>query len=140
MLVLATIRYSNSLAIHFSSMVHAKCLLPWLDRLLLVRSCLQNFYQCWQIMSGFRKDYFLCNCDHLNQESTVYCLRQFWKSWKIGVDPFSVYCFSAVLARLLAIIARLIGQAYSPAVYINFLKVSSYHLFDELKAVASWIT
>ena len=38
--------YSNSLAIHFSSMVHAKCLLPRLDRLLLVRSCLQNFYQC----------------------------------------------------------------------------------------------
>ena len=38
--------YSNSLAIHFSSMVHAKCLLPRLDRLLLLRSCLQNFYQC----------------------------------------------------------------------------------------------
>ena len=38
--------YSNSLARHFSSMVHAKCLLPRLDRLLLVRSCLQNFYQC----------------------------------------------------------------------------------------------
>ena len=38
--------YSNSLAIHFSSMVHAKCLLPRLDRLLLIRSCLQNFYQC----------------------------------------------------------------------------------------------
>ena len=38
--------YSNSLAIHFSSMVHAKYLLPRLDRLLLVRSCLQNFYQC----------------------------------------------------------------------------------------------
>ena len=37
--------YSNSLAIHFSSMVHAKCLLPNIDRLLLVRSCLQNFYQ-----------------------------------------------------------------------------------------------
>ena len=38
--------YSNSLARHFSSMFHAKCLLPRLDRLLLVRSCLQNFYQC----------------------------------------------------------------------------------------------
>ena len=38
--------YRNSLAIHFSSMVHAKCLLPRLDRLLLVRSCLQNLYQC----------------------------------------------------------------------------------------------
>ena len=38
--------YSNSLAIHFSSMVHAKCLLPRLDRLLPLRSCLQNFYQC----------------------------------------------------------------------------------------------
>ena len=38
--------YSNSLGRHFSSMVHAKCLLPRLDRLLLVRSCLQNFYQC----------------------------------------------------------------------------------------------
>ena len=38
--------YSNSLARQFSSMFHAKCLLPRLDRLLLVRSCLQNFYQC----------------------------------------------------------------------------------------------
>ena len=37
--------YSNSLARHFSSMFHAKCLLPRLDRLLLLRSCLQNFYQ-----------------------------------------------------------------------------------------------
>ena len=38
--------YSNSLARHFSSMFHAKCLLPRLDILLPVRSCLQNFYQC----------------------------------------------------------------------------------------------
>jgi hypothetical protein len=38
--------YSDSLARHFSSMFHAKCLLPRLDRLLPVRSCLQNFYQC----------------------------------------------------------------------------------------------
>ena len=38
--------FSNSFARHFSSMVYAKCLLPRLDRLLLVRSCLQNFYQC----------------------------------------------------------------------------------------------
>ena len=38
--------YSNSLARHFSSMFHAKCLPPRLDRLLLLRSCLQNFYQC----------------------------------------------------------------------------------------------
>ena len=37
--------FSNSFARHFSSMVYAKCLLPRLDRLLLVRSCLQNFYQ-----------------------------------------------------------------------------------------------
>ena len=40
--------YSNSLLRHFSSMVHAKCLLPNIDRLLLVRSCLQNFYQCFK--------------------------------------------------------------------------------------------
>ena len=39
--------YSNSLARQFSSMFHAKCLLPRLDELLLLRSCLQNFYQCW---------------------------------------------------------------------------------------------
>ena len=39
--------YSNSIARHFSSMFLAKCLLPRLDRLLLVRSCLQNFYQWW---------------------------------------------------------------------------------------------
>ena len=37
---------SNSLARQFSSMFHAKCLLPRLDKLLLVRSRLQNFYQC----------------------------------------------------------------------------------------------
>ena len=43
------LKYSNSLARHFSSMVHAKCLLPGIDRLLLVRSCLQNFYQCTHI-------------------------------------------------------------------------------------------
>ena len=38
--------YSNSLTRHFSSIFHSKCLLQRLDRLLLVRSCLQNFYQC----------------------------------------------------------------------------------------------
>ena len=38
--------YSNSLGRHFSSMFHAKCLLPRLDWLLPLRSCLQNFYQC----------------------------------------------------------------------------------------------
>ena len=37
--------YSNSLARQFSSMFHAKCLVPSVDRLLLVRRCLQNFYQ-----------------------------------------------------------------------------------------------
>ena len=36
---------TNSLARQFSSMFHAKCLLPRLDELLHVRSCLQNFYQ-----------------------------------------------------------------------------------------------
>ena len=40
--------YSNSLVRQFSSMFHAKCLLPRLDELLHVRSCLQNFYQCYQ--------------------------------------------------------------------------------------------
>ena len=45
--------YSNSLARHFSSMFHAKFLLPRLDRLLLVRSCLQNFYQCYKWHSQF---------------------------------------------------------------------------------------
>jgi hypothetical protein len=38
--------YSNSLAQHFSPMSHTKCLLPRLDRLLPVRSCLKYFYQC----------------------------------------------------------------------------------------------
>ena len=37
---------SNSLARQFSSMFHAKCLQLRLDRLLPLRSCLQNFYQC----------------------------------------------------------------------------------------------
>ena len=36
--------YSNSLARHFSPMFHTKCLLPRLDRLLTVRSCLKYFY------------------------------------------------------------------------------------------------
>ena len=40
-----TCEKSNSLARHFSPMVHAKCLLPRLDRLLPVRSCLKYFYQ-----------------------------------------------------------------------------------------------
>ena len=44
--------YSNSLARHFSSKFHAKCLLPRLDRLLPARSCLQNFNRCI-----FWKDY-----------------------------------------------------------------------------------
>ena len=44
--------YSNSLARPFSSMFHTKCLLPRLDRLLPVRSCLQNFYQC-TMFNGF---------------------------------------------------------------------------------------
>ena len=42
----SVLMYSNSLARQFSSMFHAKCLLPSLDKLLPVRSCLQNFYQC----------------------------------------------------------------------------------------------
>ena len=37
--------YSNSLARHFYPMFHTKCLLPRLDRLLPVRSCLKYFYQ-----------------------------------------------------------------------------------------------
>ena len=37
--------YSSSLARHFSSMFHAKYLLPSLDRLQPVRNCLKNFYQ-----------------------------------------------------------------------------------------------
>ena len=42
---------SNSLARQFPSMFHAKCLLPRLDKLLHVRSCLQNLYQCiWKQM------------------------------------------------------------------------------------------
>ena len=50
---------SNSLARQFSSMFHAKCLLPRLDKLLHVRSCLQNFYQCSRIRwwtSGYGLD------------------------------------------------------------------------------------
>ena len=50
---------SNSLARQFSSMFHAKCLLPSLDKLLLVRSCLQNFYQCI-VVFGLSKKMF-CN-------------------------------------------------------------------------------
>ena len=36
----------NSLTRHFSSMFHDKCLLPRLDKLLLIRSLLNYFYQC----------------------------------------------------------------------------------------------
>ena len=38
--------HSNSIARHISPMFYAKSLLPRLDKLLPVRSCLQNFYQC----------------------------------------------------------------------------------------------
>ena len=41
--------YSNSLARHFSSMFQAKCLLPRLDKLLLVRSWLK-----WIAMESFQ--------------------------------------------------------------------------------------
>ena len=41
---------SNSLARQFSYLFHAKYLLPSLDKLLPVRSCLQNFYQCTHIL------------------------------------------------------------------------------------------
>ena len=44
--------FSNSFARHFSSMVHAKCLLPRLDRLLPIRSCLKYFYQCTYIQKS----------------------------------------------------------------------------------------
>ena len=44
---------SNSLARQFSSMFHAKCLLPRLDKLLPVRSCLQNFYQ-WERQNSLK--------------------------------------------------------------------------------------
>ena len=47
--------HSNSLARQFSSMFHAKCLLPRLDELLLLRSCLQNFYQCWRSLYSQNK-------------------------------------------------------------------------------------
>ena len=56
--------YSNSLARHFSSIVHDKCLLPRLDRLLFVRSCLQNFYQCTNLFIR-------------------YLVQLIWKYWKI---------------------------------------------------------
>ena len=46
---------SNSLARQFSSMVHAKCLLPRLDKLLHVRSCLQIFYQCFIHLGNVHK-------------------------------------------------------------------------------------
>ena len=54
--------YSNSLARHFSSKFHAKCLLPKLDRLLPARSCLQNFYQCTFnfFLAGRKRMYSAC--------------------------------------------------------------------------------
>ena len=53
---------SNSPARHFSPMFHAKCLLPRLDKLLLVRSWLKYFYQCWVflfVLFGIYTDSFL---------------------------------------------------------------------------------
>ena len=52
--------YSNSLARHFSPMFHAKCLLPRLDKLLLIRSWLKYFYQwCFLRAIGFDSTWLL---------------------------------------------------------------------------------
>ena len=67
---------SNSLARQFSSMFHAKCLLPRLNRLLPVRSCLQNFYQCR--LFSFNTALLLCSKGNFLQEKLYhyifYCL------------------------------------------------------------------
>ena len=73
--------YSNSLARQFSSMFHAKCLLPRLDRLLLLRSCLQNFYQCksqwsWAVVQREKK----CMAYDLHPVLIPYLVSQ--NSWK----------------------------------------------------------
>ena len=47
--------YNNSLARHFSPMFHTRCLIPMLDRLLPVRSCLKYFYQCSSFVSTLTK-------------------------------------------------------------------------------------
>ena len=53
--------YSNSLARQFSSMFHAKCLLPRLDKLLPVRSCLKKFYQCFVSLQDDKLATFTCS-------------------------------------------------------------------------------
>ena len=74
--------YSNSLARHFSSMFHAKCLPPRLDRLLLLRSCLQNFYQWWQLKKSKSLvpfwSYQLYSSANL---ANLANLAQFWGKW-----------------------------------------------------------
>ena len=83
--------YSNSLTRHFSSMFHAKCLLSRLDRLLLVRSCLQNFYPCM---------YFILYEDQECRKrlnSVGNCLSIFWKTKSIGNFILVILGFSYLL-------------------------------------------
>jgi hypothetical protein len=68
--------YRNSLARHFFSMFHAKCLLPRLDWLLPVRSCLQNFYQ-WCLDCNFFVFLLLLQVIYCYQLSILMYLRFF---------------------------------------------------------------
>ena len=51
------IMYSNSLARHFSSMVHTKCLLPRLDRLLYPCKKLTKIFLSVSILAFYLTDY-----------------------------------------------------------------------------------
>ena len=89
--------YSNSLARHFSFMFHAKCLLPRLDRLLPVRSCLQNFYQCtlahyWEKMTQWTKQRnSLGTCVIYNSGICSVILLYAWPEAVVGI--LKVVCF-----------------------------------------------
>ena len=71
--------YSNSLARHFSSIFHAKCLLPRLDRLLVVRSCLQNFYQ-WGYLCAVH--ILVQGCLFQRQEHSGLGTLRHWNIWQ----------------------------------------------------------
>ena len=83
---------SNSLARQFSSIFQAKCLLPRLDKLLLVRSWLKYFYLCiaavWSVT--FIKTNIFCVCPQLIWFTYLYSL-----GW-VGLKTLGHWVYSRV--------------------------------------------
>ena len=97
--------YSNSLARQFSSMFHAKCLLPRLDKFLPVRSCLQNFYQCTNtttisILANKVRPFVDRRSDDTILGAGTFSWQDSDHSWKAG--PGEVMTVESLFLKLLA--------------------------------------